>query len=85
MSSSVPGLRRNRSRSGTSSIAVAIPSFRINLRSGTLCPVEVKKDSSPKANAAAAFTVLDRVKGKVRGPGGREGGDGLMVEAGLEG
>lgn len=36
---------------------------------GTLYPVEVKKDSSPKANAAAAFTVLDRVKGKVRGPG----------------
>ena len=36
---------------------------------GVLYPIEVKKDSSPKANDAEAFTVLDKVKGKTRGQG----------------
>ena len=36
---------------------------------GVLYPIEVKKKSTPKANDAEAFVVLDKVKGKVRGQG----------------
>ena len=36
---------------------------------GVLYPIEVKKDSSPKANDAESFPVLDKVKGKMRGQG----------------
>ncbi len=37
--------------------------------SGVIYPIEVKKDSSPKASDAAAFAVLDKIKGKSRGQG----------------
>lgn len=36
---------------------------------GVLYPIEVKKESSPKANDAEAFVILDKVKNKVRGQG----------------
>ena len=36
---------------------------------GVLYPIEIKKSSSPKANDAEAFVVLDKVKNKVRGQG----------------
>lgn len=36
---------------------------------GVLYPIEIKKESTPKANDAAAFAVLDKVKGKKRGQG----------------
>lgn len=36
---------------------------------GVLYPIEVKKDSAPKANDAEAFVVLDKIKGKTRGQG----------------
>ena len=36
---------------------------------GTLYPVEIKLTDKPTANDAAAFTLLDKVTGKVRGPG----------------
>ena len=34
-----------------------------------LYPIEIKKSSSPQANDAEAFAVLDKVKNKVRGQG----------------
>jgi len=34
-----------------------------------LYPIEIKKSSSPKANDAAAFVALDKIKGKKRGQG----------------
>ena len=36
---------------------------------GVLYPIEIKKSSSPKANDAAAFVALDKIKGKKRGQG----------------
>lgn len=36
---------------------------------GTLYPVEIKLTDKPTAKDAAAFTLLDRVTGKIRGPG----------------
>ena len=36
---------------------------------GVLYPIEIKKSSSPKASDAAAFVVLDKIKGKKRGQG----------------
>jgi len=36
---------------------------------GVLYPIEVKKDSNPKSNDAAAFVVLEKIRGKKRGQG----------------
>ena len=36
---------------------------------GVLHPIEIKKESAPRANDAAAFVVLDKIKGKKRGQG----------------
>lgn len=58
-----------KARKGSDTIDVECEIDLVIEENGVLYPIEVKKDSNPTANEAAAFLVLDKVKGKKRGQG----------------
>lgn len=63
------GKDRKRTRADGEEIEAESEIDLILEENGTLYPIEIKLADKPNANAAAAFPLLDQVKGKTRGPG----------------